>query len=229
MFWLLLLGHFLADYPLQTDGMVRAKKRIAGLLMHVFIHFVTLFILLSTMTTLETNINLVLALSISSLHLGIDHWKNVLCRLRPTWVIFSYIQDQVLHLISLVVVCFIYKQYSQTEAFQIDKLMVFYTIGLILISHFWFVTERVLSNKDSIKIQWLNTVMWPRMMSRAMFYSVLYTTDLISGLVLCTGAVVVAWNDVEPEKRINTLSFDLGGTMILMSIIWFVGEQFFIS
>jgi len=229
MFWLLLLGHFLADYPLQTDGMVRAKKRIAGLLMHIFIHFVTLFILLSTMTKLETNINLVLALSISCLHLGIDHWKNVLSTLRPTWVIFSYIQDQILHLVSLVLVCYIYSQYSQVKTFQIDSLMVLYSIGFILISHFWFVTERVLSNEDCIRIQWLNTVMWPRMMSRIMFYGVLYTTDLISGLVLCTGAVVVAWNDVEPEKRINTLSFDLGGTMILMSIIWFVGEQFFIS
>ncbi len=227
MFWLLLLCHFLADYPLQTDGMVCAKKRFAGLFMHVFVHFVTMLTLLRVIAELEIKCSLILALSVSILHFGIDHWKNVLSGLRPAWVIFSYIQDQVLHLISIVLVCFIYSQYAQTKALQIDFLMIFYAIGLIIVTHFWFVTERVFATKNPTKLQWINNSMWPRMMSRGMFYGVLFTTDLFSGLVLCAGSVIVVWNDLQAEKRMDILSFDLGGTIILMSFIWYFGEPFF--
>ncbi|MGH8588374.1 MAG: hypothetical protein ACREXX_03240, partial [Gammaproteobacteria bacterium] len=38
MFWTLLMCHFVADYPLQTDAVVQAKKRLPGLLWHVTRH-----------------------------------------------------------------------------------------------------------------------------------------------------------------------------------------------
>jgi hypothetical protein len=38
MFWPLLLSHLVADYPLQTDAMVQAKKTVPGLTVHVAVH-----------------------------------------------------------------------------------------------------------------------------------------------------------------------------------------------
>ena len=46
MFWMLLLCHFLADYPLQSDAIVQAKKRLPGLIWHVTIHLVTMLVVI---------------------------------------------------------------------------------------------------------------------------------------------------------------------------------------
>jgi len=224
MFWLLLLCHFIADYPLQTDGMVIAKKQFPGLFMHVFIHFVTLLTLLCSIMKLEITTCVILALSLSMFHFGIDHWKNVLSRLRPTWIKFAYIQDQFLHLLSIFIVSFIYGQYSLQNTFHIGSLAVFYTLGLLLITHFWFISERVFSCKNPDKLQWVNSSMWPRMMSRGMLYGILFTVNSISAFVLLLGSIVVAWNDFKPENRLSVLAIDLTGTMFLTLTFWLVGQ-----
>ncbi len=46
MFWPLLLSHLVADYPLQTDGMVQAKKTLPGLTVHVAVHLLTMLVFL---------------------------------------------------------------------------------------------------------------------------------------------------------------------------------------
>ena len=75
MFWPLLLCHFIADYPLQTDAMVMAKKRLPGLMMHVFIHFTTIMVTLCGIMKLDTVTCLILALLVSGFHFAIDYWK----------------------------------------------------------------------------------------------------------------------------------------------------------
>jgi len=225
MFWFLLLCHFIGDYPLQTDGMVKAKKQIFGLTMHVFIHFVTLLVFLSAFIKLETSACIILALSVSFFHFAIDYWKNILSQLRPSWIIFSYIQDQILHLISLFLVSFLYYKYNGLESFNTNPVTAFYITGLILSTHFWFITERVFSIKNPIYLQWTNTSMWPRMMSRGMLYGILFTGISFSSFVLFTGSIVVVWNDLNPEKRTTVLTRDLGGVMILMCLTWLIGQQ----
>jgi len=103
--------------------------------------------------------------------------------------------------------------------------MVLYTTGLILSTHFWFVTERVLSNQHPKYQQWTNSSMWPRMMSRGMLYSILFTDGSISSIVLFAGSIIVGWNDLRSNKRVKTLATDLGGTSILIALSWFVAQQ----
>ena len=220
MFWILLLCHFIADYPLQTDGMVLAKKQFSGLFMHVFIHFVILLTLLTVLMPLETGISLVLALSVSAFHFAIDHWKNVLSRLRPTWITFSYVQDQILHLLSIILVGFLYSQYSGEAIFYSENPAILYTTGIILSTHFWFVSERVLSNKHPKYQQWVNASMWPRMMSRGMFYSVLFMDSILVCSVLVAGAIIVGWNDLDSQRRTGVLIRDLGGVLVLVGLSW---------
>ena len=85
-----MLCHLIADYPLQTDAMVMAKKTLSGLMMHVSVHFLTMVVVLCGVVGYDKSVGLSLATAVSVFHLGIDHWKNVLSRLRPEWVIFIY-------------------------------------------------------------------------------------------------------------------------------------------
>ena len=76
MFWPLFLAHLLADYPLQTDSMVRAKKALPGLTMHVTIHLLTLVVILNGFIRFEWSATLPAVLAVTVLHFGIDTWKN---------------------------------------------------------------------------------------------------------------------------------------------------------
>lgn len=224
LFWLLLLCHFIGDYPLQTDGMVRAKKQFFGLFMHVFMHFATLLVFLSTFIKLEITVSIILALTVSIFHFAIDYWKNILSQLHPSWLIFAYIQDQVLHLLSLFLVSFFYYKYNGSENFNISPVTTLYITGLIVSTHFWFITERVFSTKNPTHLQWINSSMWPRMMSRGMLFGILFTGVSVSSLALFTGSIVVVWNDLNTEKRKTCLTRDMPGVIMLVCLTWFTGQ-----
>src|SRR5262245_36208548 len=98
MFWALLLCHLIADYPLQTDAMVQAKKRLPGLTLHVGVHLLTMLVIVLGLAGAAWRAALPAVLAVALLHFGIDFWKNELVRLRPQWVIGGYLQDQVLHM-----------------------------------------------------------------------------------------------------------------------------------
>ena len=222
MFWMILLCHFIADYPLQTDGMVLAKKTLPGLVMHVSIHFITMTAVLCGILGFEASTGVVLAIAVSLFHFAIDFWKNVLSRLRPAWVIFGYVQDQILHVLSILLVAFLWQKNNGIDMFSVDNPMIHYTVGLVLVTHVWFITERVLSYQHPDYQQWVVNKMWPRMMLRVLFYSLLIFGFSFSGLVILTGSFIVAWNDFEPEKRVRTLAIDLSGVMVLMVMTWLV-------
>jgi len=115
IFWILILCHLIADYPLQSDAMVNAKRRFSGLLMHVSIHFLTIIVLFCGLLNYDISTGFSLALAISFFHLGIDHWKNILSNLRPEWSIFTYIQDQILHILSIILVTVLWLYYTQAS------------------------------------------------------------------------------------------------------------------
>ena len=101
MIWVLLLCHFTADYPLQTDAIVIAKKQVLGLTAHVAIHFFTMLVVMVGILRMDSALALPAILALTGFHFAIDTWKNILSKLRPNWVIFAYLQDQVLHIISI--------------------------------------------------------------------------------------------------------------------------------
>ena len=222
MFWTILLCHFIADYPLQTDGMVVAKKSLVGLLMHVSIHFIIIIVILSGFLHLSATTAIVLAIAMSLFHFAIDFWKNLLFKLRPDWVIFSYVQDQILHLLSIMLIALLWQNYSGDNMLASENSWILFLVGLVLVTHTWFVTERVISYQYQGYQQWVVVTMWPRMMSRGMFYSVLLTSTSLSGFVLFAGSIIVVWNDLKPEKRAKVLALDLGGVMVLFCLTWVV-------
>lgn len=176
MFWTLLFCHLLADYPLQTDAMVQAKKRLPGLALHVGVHLVTMVVIVFGVIRMAWWPAGAVVLTVTMLHFAIDSWKNVLSKRKPQWVIGGYLQDQVLHIASLLVVAGgggwvadgVYAPFS-----PVPPAWVIYGSGYILVTHAWFVTERVLTYRNQARQQLVNAALWPRMMSRALLLTLL--------------------------------------------------------
>jgi hypothetical protein len=225
IFWILILCHLIADYPLQTDAMVNAKRRLSGLLMHVAIHFITIIVMFCGILSYDLSTGFILALAVSIFHLGIDHWKNILSKLRPDWKIFTYIQDQILHILSIVIVTSLWLHFSlSSEQPSGDVSHFIYASGFVLSTHAWFVTEKVFLNKYKSYQQWAINTMWPRMMNRAVIYSSIMIGFNYWLVLLLTGAILVVWYDLEEKIRYQIMALDLVGILILLALInWIAG------
>ena len=97
IFATLLLAHLLADYPLQTNWMVQAKRTWPGLTLHVGIHLAVMLVLTAPSFAQSWPFLLMLA----ALHFAIDSLKNILACRRPHWVTGPYLFDQFLHLLAI--------------------------------------------------------------------------------------------------------------------------------
>jgi hypothetical protein len=169
MFWILFLAHLIADYPLQPDRLVVAKKHLQGLTVHIAIHWVTMLFL----TWPVQAIIWPYILAVAVLHFGIDYFKVVLGHKRPQWVIGPYLWDQPLHWISLLIAGFWMSQTTDLSVWEPFSAWWIYAAGLLMSTHIWFVTERVLvyRNRD-LQIHVVES-MWPRMGARLLLYILL--------------------------------------------------------
>lgn len=195
MFWPLLLAHLVADYPLQSDWMVQAKKTLPGLILHVAVHLATLLITLNGLLRLEWRQTWPTILAVAILHFSIDTWKNVFARRWPQWVIGGYLQDQALHVTSLLLVAYGQAYTGGGLPFAIATPWIIYLCGFILVTHAWFVTERVLAYRDKAYQQWINAQLWPRLALRALLFSiVLVSWNLVTVVVVIGALAWYAWN-----------------------------------
>lgn len=224
MFWIILFCHLIADYPLQTDAMVKAKKTFSGLVMHVSVHLLTMVVVLCGVLGYDAGTGLSSAIAVAGFHMGIDHWKNVLSRWKPNWVTFIYLQDQVLHILSILLVTGLWQSAGEPSFLTVDDPVVVYASGFVLSTHTWFVTERVLSYRRPEYQQWVTDLMWPRMMSRAVFYSLVIVGFNVWAFPVTAGAIIVGWNDLDEKVRFRTIGKDLAGVLLLIALtIWIAG------
>ena len=173
MFWPLLLAHLLADYPLQTNRMVQAKRHLPGLLLHVAVHLLTMVLVVALLTPIDWSLVGPFLILLTVLHFGIDTGKNFVSRQWPTWVILPYLMDQVVHVISIILVSFLLMQAGGNLLFDQQAPWIILLSSYILVTYVWFITERVLFYKDKGFQQWAAATQWSRMISRAAFLSLL--------------------------------------------------------
>ena len=93
MVWYLLLAHFLGDFVLQTDRMVRMRDKLWFSSLHAGIHFLLMFLLAGSYRMLVWPYLLLLAF----LHFVQDRIKNSIVNRRPDWLRVSFVIDQFLH------------------------------------------------------------------------------------------------------------------------------------
>ena len=210
MIWIFLLCHFTADYPLQTEAMVIAKKQVLGLTAHVAIHFITMLVVMVGILRMDLALVLPAILALTGFHFAIDTWKNILGKLRPGWVIFAYLQDQVLHFLSIVLV--VYWLGSNTErmtGIPESLWIVIPILALVLATHAWFVTERILVYKNPQYQQWVNAQSWPRMISRALMLGAWFTSWKPWALLVFVVGLSHHWLDLKGPFRSRALLTDV--------------------
>jgi hypothetical protein len=218
MFWPLLLAHLVADYPLQSDWMVQAKKSWPGLTVHVAVHLVTMLIVLNGCLRLAWHATWPTILAVTVLHFGTDVWKNIFARRWPQWVIGGYLQDQALHITWLLLVAYAQARTGGGSPFAIDAPWILYGCGFILVTHVWFVTERVIASGNQAHLTRVNAQCWPRMTGRALLFSILLTGWNLWGLAALIIALTLYRRDLTCPGRRHTLLID-SGVVLMVSML----------
>ena len=208
MFWTLLLCHFLADYVLQTEAIVRAKKRLPGLLLHAWIHLLTMLVLVVGLLGADARMALPWIVTLAAVHFVIDLWKNVLANLKPGWVIFGYLQDQVLHLFSILLVAYGMELSGGPPMFIIERSWVIPATAFVLVTHTWFITERILAHEDASYQTWVSAQSWTRMVGRALMYSGFLAGWNLWGLLMILGGLTYHYLDLAGAYRFRALLAD---------------------
>lgn len=217
MVWVLLLCHFTADYPLQTDAIVIAKKQFWGLIGHVTIHFITLIVVMVGLLRTDLPVVLPGILALTSLHFAIDTWKNILSKLQPSWVIFAYLQDQVLHIVSILLVVWWMEPSADMLASISESLWVIPALGLVLATHAWFVTERVVAYKTAEYQQWVNAQSWSRMISRALMLGAWFLGWNLWALLVLIVGLIYHWLDLAGPFRSRALLIDVSVVLCVVA------------
>ncbi|MGH8582771.1 MAG: DUF3307 domain-containing protein [Gammaproteobacteria bacterium] len=217
MFWTLVLCHLLADYPLQTDAIVEAKKRMPGLLWHVAIHLLTMLVVVVGLVATDWRLAAPCVLAISACHFAIDYWKNILSALRPRWGIFIYVQDQALHLLSILGL----SAWAEAGdvAFPSEPRWAIPALGYVLVTYTAFVTERVFYfHRDPRYCGWITLQSRTRMVSRAVLLSALFVGWNAWGLIVIIVGLAYHWWDLVGPYRFRALVTDAIVVAAVMSL-----------
>jgi hypothetical protein len=162
MFWYLLLAHFLGDFVLQTDRMVRMRDKLWFSSLHAGIHFLLMFLLAGSNRMLVWPYLLLLAL----LHFVQDRIKNSIVNRRPDWLRVSFVIDQFLHYLTIGGVVWLLQDviglFPKTE----KPVWAIVVIAYILVTYVWFITERLFNLSNSDFLEEINATKYSRMLVR---------------------------------------------------------------
>ncbi|MFN2147478.1 MAG: DUF3307 domain-containing protein [Anaerolineales bacterium] len=164
IFWRLLLAHLLADFPLQPNSLVRLKDRPAGLAIHLGIHAgVMVAVLWPAASTLWPGL------------LGLVIFHGLLDRAKIRSAVRlglsepgAYLLDQAVHLGSLALLAWISFRFSTAAAALPLATWSIQGVVFILCTHFWAITERILTTGTPTYQAEVRAQMWPRMAVRGL-------------------------------------------------------------
>ncbi len=186
MFWRLFLAHLLGDYLLQPDWIVFNKRRIWALGLHAAIHFAAMFLLVGIYYEDAWPKLLILAF----IHLIMDWMKESLTKLSDINSAITYVIDQMIHIVILGVVA-IWIEGDLALAFTSTGVQwLIYASGYLLTTYVWYITERIVFNKDGTYLPEIIGASWSRMITRA----ILFTGWLVAGEGLKAGAMVLSFH-----------------------------------
>lgn len=184
MFWYLFFAHLLADFPLQSYWMAVNKTRTRVLFLHVTIHFlVSLFIVALVSIQLWPYV-MVLAV----IHFLIDTGKNYISKLRPHWVIATYLVDQLLHISSIIIISVLIEGRTGIPVFELKPVWLILSIAYLLITYVWYITERIIATIDSDYFKQVVDKSWSRMVARTFFLTLM----LISWITVSSASFAFA-------------------------------------
>lgn len=184
MFWYLFFAHLLADFPLQSYWMAVNKTRTRVLLFHVTIHFLVGLFFIALVSIWLWPYVAVLAI----IHFLIDTGKNYISRLRPHWVIATYLVDQLLHIFSIILISVLIAGRTGISAFELKPVWLILLIAYLLITYVWYISERIIATIDSDYFKQVVDKAWSRMFARALFLTLM----LVSWITISTTSLAFA-------------------------------------
>lgn len=167
MFWYLLLAHFLADYPLQTNWMAANKNRFSVLILHGLIHLGTILLLVGAARWKIWPFLLLLSL----IHFMIDLGKLTINARKPDWVILPYLIDQILHYLSIAGITYWITQILGPVDLPFSPQLVILITAYLLVTYVWYISERVATYANPEYRREIIAQAWPRMFARALLLS----------------------------------------------------------
>jgi len=164
IFWRLLLAHLLADYPLQPNALVAVKSRPAGLAVHLGIHLIVTLVLIWPAAGMMWPGLLMLIV----FHGWLDRTKIRSSARLGLSEPAAYLLDQALHLASLGLAAWFFSSVSERVAAMPLAVWSIQGVFLILCTHFWAITERVLTVRKPAYQAEVAAQLWPRMVVRGL-------------------------------------------------------------
>ena len=212
----LLLAHLIADYPLQTDWLVKAKRTWPGLSLHASVHLVTVLVVCLPYTSMLWPYLLTLGV----VHFGIDAFKNLLAVRRPQWIAGPYLFDQLLHLISIWLIA-AWAVATLPNGWPIERPWQIYAIGFLFVTKVWQITERVLFHADAGYQRELMRMGTSRMTARVLLLALwlLMGRSLDTSRPLAGAAALWPYFMSSAYGR-RALFTDLGVTLVVAALIW---------
>lgn len=186
MFWYFVLSHLLGDYPLQPDWIARNKTKVGFLAIHAGIHFAVMLVIVGLVNMQWWPYLLLLA----ALHFLIDLGKMAVNRIWPRWVILPYATDQALHYFTIWWVVILFERAHGDIASPPAPSWLIFAIGYLLVTHVWYISERVLAYKDESYRQEITAQAWARMITRALLLSLfLWGSNGFAAPLLAAGMI----------------------------------------
>lgn len=214
MFWQFLLAHFIADYPLQTNWMVEAKRTILGLMLHVGIHLVVLLIVAgSALPELWLHV-----LCLAAIHFGIDFGKNKFSEYQPTMKISGYFLDQLFHLFSIIGIAGIVNLENSPLLPNNTAIM---GVGYLLVGYVWYVTERIISHDNQAYRTVVNQHVWSRLVARSGLLTALLFTPT-NWLFIFAISPFIDWPYLAGQYRLRIWLTDISVSATIFAIIWII-------
>jgi len=162
LIWSLFLAHFLGDFILQTDWMIRNRDKLWVLSLHAGIHLVLMVLLIGQSRLVLWPYLLLVAL----IHFLQDLIKILVTKMRPDWIKVSYVIDQFMHYVILLLAG---KWILGLElpVYTTEKSpWKIYAIAFIVVSFVWFISERIFNQSNSDYVESINQTKYSRMVTR---------------------------------------------------------------
>ncbi|MGW8143680.1 MAG: DUF3307 domain-containing protein [Anaerolineales bacterium] len=217
MFYLLLFAHLLTDYPLQSNWMVSNRGRPAVRLLHVFSHF--LVSLVFTLFYVPTAWPFLILLA--GIHFLIDSGKYFVSQTRPNLVIFPYLFDQVLHLLSIILISVLIAGYTSVPPFAIHPVWLILSIAYLVVTYVTYISEKTLTSQNKAYYQQVIDKKWSRMVARAIFLTIPIILWLFTPTLLSTSTLVFPYklHNFGPRALITDIIIAGSGAVFILIVV----------
>jgi hypothetical protein len=211
----LFFAHLIADYPLQSDWLVKAKRTWPGLSLHVAIHLAVLLLL-----TLPHTAQLwPFLLALAAAHFAIDTFKNLLATYRAQWIAGPYLFDQLLHIVSIWAIG-LWVELAHPGGWPVDRPWQIYGIAFLLVTQVWYITERVLFHANQAYQHELLRQRWTRMAARAILLALLLWMGRLVAMpsaAVTSIALLPYWSS---PYGLRALLVDVSVTLVVAALVW---------